>query len=130
VTPIEPVDTTPPPVTANRRAFRVLVRNAMFRRVELAAIRRYDLLAELDPEIDWAAAMTAYYDEYDEVGTDADARGPHLLVVEERPDRWLVRQVFADPDGDHDWGIAAEVDLPASDEAGVAVVRVTAVGPH
>jgi hypothetical protein len=130
VTPVEPVDTTPPPVTANRRAFRVLVRNAMFRRVELAAIRRYDLLAELDPEIDWAAAMTAYYDEYDEVGTDADARGPHLLVVEERPDRWLVRQVFADPDGDHDWGIAAEVDLPASDEAGVAVVRVTAVGPH
>jgi superfamily II RNA helicase len=130
VTPIEPVDTTPPPVTANRRAFRVLVRNAMFRRVELAAIRRYDLLAELDPEIDWAAAMTAYYDEYDEVGTDADARGPHLLVVEERPDRWLVRQVFADPDGDHDWGIAAEVGLPASDEAGVAVVRVTAVGPH
>src|SRR6476660_8636663 len=48
-TPTAPVDATPPPVTANPRAFRVLVRNAMFRRVELAAIRRYDLLAELDP---------------------------------------------------------------------------------
>jgi len=38
-----------------------------------------------------------------------------------------VRQVFDDPAGDHDWGVSAEVDLAASDEAGVAVVRVTAV---
>ena len=128
--PVQPVDTTPPPVTANRRAFRVLVRNAMFRRVELAAIRRYDLLTELDPDIDWAAAMTAYHDEYGVVGTDADARGPHLLVVEELPDRWLVRQIFDDPNDDHDWGISGEVDLAASDERGEAVVRVTAVGPH
>src|SRR5690348_2768812 len=34
------VDETPPPVTANTRAFRVLVRNALFRRVELAARRQ------------------------------------------------------------------------------------------
>ena len=32
----------------NARAFRVLVRNALFRRVELAALRRYDELGELD----------------------------------------------------------------------------------
>ena len=32
----------------NRRAFRVLVRNALFRRVELAALRRYGDLGELD----------------------------------------------------------------------------------
>ena len=31
--------TRPPPVTGNARAFRVLVRNALFRRVELAALR-------------------------------------------------------------------------------------------
>src|SRR4029453_17482705 len=37
-----------PAVTRNARAFRVLVRNALFRRVELAALRRWDLLAELD----------------------------------------------------------------------------------
>ncbi|MDX6199553.1 MAG: hypothetical protein QOJ79_2704 [Actinomycetota bacterium] len=130
VTPVEPVDTTPPPVTANRRAFRVLVRNAMFRRVELAAIHRYDLLAELDPDVDWAAAMTAYFSEYAELATGPAARGPHLLIVEEGPDRWLVRQVFDDPDGDHDWGIAAVVDLAASDDRGEAAIRVTAVGPH
>ena len=39
----------------------------------------------------------------------------------------LVRQVLDDPAGDHDWGISAEVDLRASDEAGAAVLRVTAV---
>ena len=40
-----------------------------------------------------------------------------------------MRQVFDDPDGDHDWGISADVDLAASDEAGEPVVTVTAVGP-
>ena len=42
---------------------------------------------------------------------------------------WRVRQILDDPDGDHDYSITAEVDLAASDEAGEAVVRVTAVGP-
>ena len=44
------------PVTANARAFRVLVRNAMFRRVELAALRQYEELGELDAESGWDAA--------------------------------------------------------------------------
>ena len=38
-----------------------------------------------------------------------------------------VRQIFDDPAGDHDWGIAAEVDLAASDEEGRAVVHVIGV---
>lgn len=38
---------------------------------------------------------------------------------------WQVRQVLADPAGHHDWGIDAVVDLDASAEEGVAVVRVT-----
>jgi hypothetical protein len=33
-----------------------------------------------------------------------------------------------DPAGDREWIIRAEVDLDASDEAGVAVVRVVDVG--
>jgi hypothetical protein len=40
---------------------------------------------------------------------------------------WTVRQIFADPAGDHDWGISGTVDLAESDEAGEAVLRVTAV---
>ena len=122
----------PPPVTFNARAFRVLVRNALFRRVELAARGHYSLLGELDAESGWdaaawEAAVEPYFDEHDEIGTGPDARGPALLIIDERPDRWLVRQIFDDPQGDHDWGISAEVDLAASNEAGTAVVRVTAV---
>ena len=37
-------------------------------------------------------------------------------------------QILDDPAGDRDWAITAEVDLDASDEAGVAVVRVLDVG--
>jgi superfamily II RNA helicase len=123
------------PVTGNARAFRVLVRNALFRRVELAALEKYDELGELDGESGWDAdawadAMDAYWDEYDDLGTGPDARGPKLLQIEEEPEHglWRVRQVFADPNGDHDWGVCAEVDLAASDEEGRAVVRLTAVG--
>ncbi|MEE4420206.1 DEAD/DEAH box helicase [Streptomyces bugieae] len=123
------------PVTANARAFRVLVRNAMFRRVELAALDKVEELGEMDAESGWDAdawgeALDAYWDEYDELGTGPDARGPKLLQIEEDPEHglWKVRQTFADPSGDHDWGISAEVDLAASDEEGRAVVRVTDVG--
>ncbi|MDQ3476101.1 MAG: DUF3516 domain-containing protein, partial [Actinomycetota bacterium] len=125
-------DDRPPPVTSNVRAFRVLVRNAMFRRVELSALRRYDDLGDLDAESGWdadawAVALETYFEAHDQISTGPDARGPGLLMIEQLPDRWLVRQIFDDPAGDHDWGISAEVDLAASDEAGVAVVRVTAV---
>ncbi|MFI9234929.1 DEAD/DEAH box helicase [Streptomyces sp. NPDC053079] len=123
------------PVTANARAFRVLVRNAMFRRVELAALDNVAELGEMDAEAGWdedrwGEAMDAYWDEYEDLGTGPDARGPKLLRIEERPEDglWRVRQTFADPNGDHDWGISAEVDLAASDEEGRAVVRVMDVG--
>ena len=123
----------PERVTRNLRAFRVQVRNALFRRVELASLRRYDELGELDAEDGWDAdawadALDDYYAEHDEIGIGPDARGPQMLMITEESDRWLVRQIFADPAEDHDWGISAEVDLAASDEAGSAVVRITDVG--
>jgi superfamily II RNA helicase len=126
------VDDGPPPVTANPRAFRVLVRNALFRRVELAAWRHYDVLGELDGEGGWTAerwgdALAGYFDDHADIGTGPDARGPALLMIDMQPGRWLVRQILDDPAGDHDWSISAEVDLAASDAAGTAIVRVTAV---
>jgi hypothetical protein len=103
------LDDRPRPVTVNTRAFRVLVRNAMFRRVELAASRRYE-----------------------ELGAP-DARSSQLLIIDDRardgqPGCWHVRQIFEDPEGDHDWGIDAEVDLATSDEEGTAIIRVVHVG--
>ena len=124
------VPATPTPVTANARAFRVLVRNAMFRRVELAALRRHVDLGALDAdsgmsEEAWRGALEDYFDEHTDIGTGPDARGPQWLQITEEAGRWLVRQVVDDPAGDRDWAITAEVDLAASDEAGEAVVRVT-----
>jgi hypothetical protein len=129
------VDERPPAVTRNDRAFRVLVRNALFRRVELAALRRYEELGALDGDAGWdadawAEAMERYFAEYDSIGTGAAARGPGLLLIDVERDRWVLRQVFDDPAGDHDWGISAEVDLAESDELGAAAVRVTDVGPR
>jgi superfamily II RNA helicase len=120
-------------VTGNTRAFRVLVRNALFQRVRLAALRHYDSLGELDAwcgwDADaWADALEEYFSVHEEIGTGADARGPGLLIIDERPGGWAVRQIFDDPAGDHDWGIGAVVDLAASDEAGAAVLRIESVG--
>ncbi len=131
----------PRPVTGNPRAFRVLVRNAMFRRVELAAFGRWTELAALEPDSEWDEqawmdAMAAYREEYPAVtgfatniGTGPGSRGPELFMVTEGPDTWTVRQTFDDPEGDRDWGISATVDLAESDEIGEAAVTVTAVGP-
>ncbi|UGT63478.1 DUF3516 domain-containing protein [Nocardia asteroides] len=117
------------PITANERAFRVLIRNALFRRVELAALRRWAALAELDAEPDWETELAPYFAEYGEIGTGPDARGPQLFRVEQRPEFWHVRQTLADPAGDHGWAIEAVVDLAESDAAGEVVfdeVTVTA----
>jgi len=128
------LDTGPEAVSSNLRAFRVLVRNAMFRRVELAAARRWDQLDELDREAGWDAdawreALEPYFADHDEIGTGPDARGPDLVTIVQEPGRWVVRQVLDDPAGDRDWAICAEIDLAASDERGEAVVWVTAVEP-
>jgi hypothetical protein len=113
----------PPRVTANARAFRVMVRNDAFRRVELLARRRYD---ELDDDL--VAAMERYWAAHDSIGIGADARSSALFQVEESADVWRVRQVLDDPAGDHDWALHLEVDLAASDAAGVPVTRVIAIG--
>ena len=110
-------------LTGNVRAFRVLVRNELFRRVQLAALDDVTALGELDAEAGfdadaWDAVLEEYYDLHDTIGTDADARSMKFLVLEETGRTWHARQIFADPAGDHDFGIVADVDLDASDAAG------------
>ncbi|BBY81232.1 DUF3516 domain-containing protein [Mycolicibacterium pulveris] len=127
------VPARPRPVTGNDRAFTAMVRNALFRRVELFARRRWDELGALDTHSGWTAQRWAqvgdeYFDEHDDVGTGADARGPALLIIDRAAETWRMRQIFDDPAAHHDWGFTAEVDLAASDEVGAAVLRVVAVG--
>ncbi|ALX66192.1 DEAD/DEAH box helicase [Microbacterium sp. XT11] len=124
------VPPAPTRLTSNVRAFRVLVRNELFRRVQLAAREDVDALAELDPHLGadgWNDALDAYFAEHDEILTGADARSSRMLLITEGSGEWTVRQIIDDPAGDHDWGISATVDLAASDEEGAAVVTVTAM---
>jgi hypothetical protein len=123
---------TPERITANERAFRVLVRNAMFRRVELAALNRWQQLGELEAEAgsstgpeEWRESLAAYFEEHDAIDTGPDARGPQMLIVEKRELTWEVQQILGDPEGDHDWRIVATVDLAASDDEGELVLDVT-----
>lgn len=127
------VPARPRPLTGNERAFTAMVRNALFRRVELFARARWEELGALDAASGWTAERWAdageeYFDEHAEVGTGADARGPALLIFDRQPQVWRIRQILEDPAGDHDWGFDVEVDLAASDEEGAAVLRIVDVG--
>ena len=152
-------DGEPIAFTRNRHAFRLVTRNAVFRRLELVANERHEALGQMHEadgwdEERWATAMAPYWQEYDWLGTDAQARASALVEILERPARedllragvaedddaalslaerhraWLVRQTFDDPEGHHDWGMSVLVDLDASDEAKGAVLRVLEVGPR
>lgn len=120
-------------ITANPRSFRVLVRSAMWRRIELMARDDVDALASLDENVPdavmtyekWDEALEAYWAEHDEILTDADARGPSMIDIADEGRTWRVTQTVSDPAGHRDWRLHAEVDLDASDEADELVLRVT-----
>ena len=136
------LDAAPPSqddqVVGDRRGLTVLVRNAMFQRVELVANDRPERLAELDS--DWGYGLRAWqdtlddlYEAHDEIRTDTQARSTDYFSIdqqgESRNHTWKVRQIFDDVEGDHDWGIAGIVDLEATQESGQVVFGGYRVGP-
>ncbi len=105
----------PPPaaeITANRRAFAVLVRNELFRLVTELAHQRSDLLAD---------DMAGYWDEHDHIHIDAAARSAEWFELD--LDAGTASQTLCDPEGFNEWVLEADVDLAASDEEDRAVVR-------
>ncbi|MCV9993830.1 DUF3516 domain-containing protein [Paeniglutamicibacter sp. ZC-3] len=129
----EIIPPAPERLTSNERAFRVMVRNEMFRRVKLFADEQDGALGELDGHSGfgadvWADAMDAYFEEHEDIDDGPGGRGPNLLLITPSKESWKVRQVFADPANHHDWGIDATVNLADSDEAGYPVITVTGVG--
>ncbi len=143
------------PLSRQPRSFAVMIRNAMWARVDLMSRDDLDGLMRLeraaadrvDPVRDvvvgrsvWDQALEEYFTEYDALLVDADARGPGLLHVGDE-ERGIpagvgedvvarvrrVRQTLHDPEGHHDWVIDAVVDCDASDAAGELVLAATAV---
>src|SRR5699024_10054386 len=124
------------PITANERAFTTMVRNAVYRRVGLLDREDYGALAALDSgqggagaAAEWAAAAEPYWQEYTDLGTGNEARGAQMAEISKSDRTWQVTQILSDPEGDNDWRMHLEVDIPASAEAGEPVTKVTGLGP-
>ena len=117
-------------VVEDRRGLIVLIRNAMFRRVQLMDLDRPDELGALDKAWHydvhtWEDVLDDFYDEHEYVNTDAEARGGEYFVLDTRHEQdrheWTVRQIIDDSDGDHDWAITGTVNLDATQESGEVV---------
>ena len=124
-------------VVTDRRGMTLLVRNALFQRVRLAARGKAAELGALDEdwefgEIRWKRALEAFYEEHEELLTDGDARSAAFLAIDEADELsdhvWHVHQVFHDIDGDHDFGIMADVDLDATQDGDGIVFKNYRVG--
>lgn len=129
-------------VVADRRGMTLLVRNALFRRVSLAARERAGELGELDEawgmgELRWRRALEAFFEAHEELLVDGDARSTAFFTIDESDELkptaegghvWHVHQIFHDSDGDHDFGIMADVDLDATQEESEAVFKNYRVG--
>ena len=135
------LDAAPPTaadqVVADRRGVTLLVRNALFQRVRLAARGHVRELGELDEawgmgEMRWQRALDSYHAAHEEILTDADARSTAFLTIDETDEQtghiWHVHQIFSDDAGDRDFGIMADVDLDATQDEGAAVFTNYRVG--
>lgn len=117
-------------VVEDRRGLTVLVRNAMFRRVQLMDLDKPDELGALDKDWgygvhEWEDTLDDYYDEHEYVNIDTKARSGELFILDESKENsehaWKVRQIIDDSDGDHDWAITGTVDLDATQSSGEVV---------
>ena len=105
-------------IVDDERAFRVMVRNAMFDWVQRLARRDGDDAALIE-------AMAPYWDEFDEIDTGPAARGGALFSFDRATGR--VVQTLLDPDHSGEWAITAEVDFDESAERGSPAIRLLGI---
>jgi len=136
--PVEGAEPERPDVTTSVRAFRVMVRNEVFRWVQLLSRRSSEAtenLAEVPSAGDasWTPdaireAIGPYWDDHPVMPTDSHARGGEFFVLDDSGnDGWPVTQTIADPDGFNEWVLEGRVDLAASREEGRAVVALATI---
>ncbi len=120
-------------ITTQTRAFRVMIRNATFRWVQLFARAEYAAMAEdgtgdLSDPATIKQAVSGYWQQFDAVVIDADARSSHWLLETALDQNQIsVEQIVCDPDGFNEWRFRGLVDLEASRQAGEAVVKLTEI---
>ena len=118
-------------ITTQTRAFQVMIRNATFRWIQLLSRADYTGLAQeaegdlSDPER-IKEVVSAYWEDFNEVTTDAEARSSRWLVETARDQtQVIVEQIVCDPEGFNEWRLRGVVELEASREAGEAVAKLT-----
>ncbi len=136
----EGLDAAPPAaeeVVRDRRGLTLLVRNALFARVRLAAHEATDELGKLDAEWGWRApvwqrALERFFEAHEEILLDGDARSTAYFSIDDADERsahvWHVHQVFRDSDDERDFGIWGDVDLDATQDEGAVVFSAYRVG--
>lgn len=142
----------PPKLTDTKGVFEVMVRNAMFHRVQLFGDEQDARLESLDYLPDgaipftsdnWGDALDEFFNQYEDLDDSPAARAPEFFRVNTAPqlaagemadvgatagDFWVVSQVLVDPDGNHDFALNAVVHLDASNEQGSPAVTTLSVG--
>ena len=117
-------------VVHDRRGITLLVRNALWRLVRLISFDNARELGELDGEWGWREprwqqVLDAFYNAHEDIIVDDTARRWEYLAIDEKDELsehvWHVRQTLCDTDEDHDFLIAADVDLDATQETGEVV---------
>ena len=133
-------------VVRDRRGLTVLVRNALFRRVGLAARDAADGPVPFDAAVElgkldadwgfaqrrWRDALDAFFEEHEAIVIDGDARSMAYLSLDDADEKtdhvWHAVQTFKDAEGDRDFAIVADVDLDATQEEGEAIFKNYRVG--
>jgi hypothetical protein len=123
-----------------------MVRNAAWRVVQALARkdaeRAVSVLADLGVDQDahpkdeagevWnppriQRVMAEYFDEYDSIVLDADARSPARAPLEKGTDRWLLRQTISDPEEHQEWALCFGIDLAASRDQTRPIMDLVAI---
>ena len=119
-------------VVADRHGMEVMVRNALFARVRLAALDNVAELGRLDAdwgfgERRWREALEDFHEVHEAISIDGNARSAAYFVTdpanEQADHTWHATQIFLDEEGDGDFRIEADVDLDATQETGEVVFK-------
>ena len=126
----------------NRKAFEVVLRNQTFGIVRLLALDQLDEVGQRLAEFantdttDWPIpkledALTDYFEEYDRIRMDADARNLKWFQINDAShDKWTVRQTLLDPDENGEWALFFEVDIPMSKKESRPVIKLLQIQNH
>ncbi len=125
-------------ITRDRKTFVVLLRNEIWRIVQAISRRDFQratsLLNEARPdgaslvEVSWLEqAMAPFFEEYETLRSDPQARHPQYLQLEEDDEQLRLRQVLVDPQEDLGWALCFAVPLQQVRDSGRVLLQLTEV---